>query len=87
MTAVRTYHIVNPGWFAYRVVYLSGKVNIDKFIAIGYNGYTIFLIKTAMGMRKKINAIKKVERAKAKIKRDKAKLKRLKKAEALAKAK
>ena len=38
-----------------------------------------------MGMRKKINGFKKIERAKAKIKRDKAKLKRLAKAKTAAK--
>jgi hypothetical protein len=35
-----------------------------------------------MGMRKKINGFKKIEREKAKIKRDKAKLKRATKAKA-----
>lgn len=39
-----------------------------------------------MGMRKKINAINKILRAKAKIKRDKAKLKRILKAKKLATA-
>lgn len=39
-----------------------------------------------MGMRKKINAINKVLRAKAKIKRDKAKLKRILKAKTQAAA-
>jgi len=34
-----------------------------------------------MGMRKKINAFKKIERAAAKIKRDKNKLKRIRKAQ------